>query len=620
MRLTFHYSTSAVLAAGLSLALAGCQRPWNSTSPPSLEQTLQAAISHELAVESGQTAVPGEEPPAPPVQPQPPGDRTTTRPDSPVVAALEARKDELDRLTPWGVNRPQLDLGNDLQGMPQQRVSVTLEQVVTKAVNQNLAIQAARLLPAIRAEDVIAAEAVFDWLLFANADYTHTDEPRSVTVIGGVPLGTPSSRGDAWRFETGLSKRFSSTGTTFTASTDATRFENTTSGITFSPDPAYTSAVRLGVTQPLLRGFGDSANMAVIRLARNDERRSVEDVRIALLRLADDTESAYWDLVQAWADLGIAEWLVEVGIQVRDVLERRREFDVSLAEYSDAVATVEQRRSDVIRARRAVRAASDRLKQLMNDPEMSLSGESVLLPTNELLDQPITYNLRESLLTAIENRPEIDRAALAIADSDIRIAFQDNERLPVLDLNAQAAFLGLDDSLSESYGEVGDLNFIDYVLGLAFQYPLGNRGADANYRRARLERSASILNYRNAVQEVVLDVKSALRNVLANYELIGATRSFRVAQAENLRALLVEEETLAGLTPEFLDLKFQRQEGLAIARRQEIDAIASFDRAVSTLYRAMGVGLSMKNIQVEVVEENPAVDAGLWGDVKDWPK
>ena len=95
---------------------------------------------------------------------------------------------------------------------------------------------------------------------------------------------------------------------------------------------------------------------------------------------------------------------------------------------------------------------------------------------------------------------------------------------------------------------------------------------------------------------------------------------FRVAQAENLRALLVEEETLAGLTPEFLNLKFQRQEGLASARRQEIDAIASFDRAVSSLYRAMGVGLSMKNIQVEVVDENPAADAGLWGDVKDWPR
>jgi outer membrane protein len=311
---------------------------------------------------------------------------------------------------------------------------------------------------------------------------------------------------------------------------------------------------------------------------------------------------------------------VDAGVQVRDVLAKRRDFDASLADYSDAVATVEQRRATVIRAQRAVRAASDRLKQLINDPEMSLAGETIHLPTNELLDQPITYNLRESLLTAIDNRPEITRAGLFIADSDIRIALADNNRLPTLDLNAQAAFLGLDDSASGSYGEVGDLDFIDYVLGLAFQYPLGNRAADAGYRRTRLERSAAILNYQQAVQNVILDVKTALRNVISNYELIGATRSFRIAQAENLRALLVEEDTLASLTPEFLNLKFQRQEGLAIARRQEIEAIAAFDKAVSSLYRAMGIGLSMKNIKVEVSDEHPAVDAGLWGDAKDWPR
>ncbi len=604
---------SFVAVPAMLVAMSGCQSPLGSASPPSLEQTLRAAIAREIA-----DATPDQ---ASQVL------RTTERPPSQVIEGLEARREELDRLTPWGAGDAEdsqrramaLELGPDLEGSSQQRVSISLEHAITRAVEHNLSLQAWRLLPAIRSEDVIEAEAIFDAILFANADYARTDAPRSVTVIGGVPLGTPSSKGESWRFDTGLSKRFAS-GATASISTDVMRFDNQTSGIGTSPDPAWTSALRLGVTQPLLRGFGRNANTAVIRLARNDRQRSVEDVRIALLRLADDTEAAYWDLVQAWAVLGIAEWLVDAGIEVRDVLERRREFDVSLAEYSDAVARVEQRRADVIRARRIVRAASDRLKALMNDPDISLAGEMVLLPTNELLDQPITYNLREALLAAIENRPEIDRAALAITDSDIRIAFADNQRLPALDLNAQAAILGLDDSLSDSYSEVGDMRFIDYVLGLAFQYPLGNRAADASYRRSRLERSASILAYRQALQDVVLDVKSALRNVIANYELIGATRSFRTAQAENLRALLVEEETLAGLTPEFLNLKFQRQETLASARRQEIEAIASFDKAVSSLYRAMGTGLSMKNIEVEVVDDRPAADAGLWGDSQDWPR
>ncbi len=608
-------SAAAILSL---LTIAGCQRPFNSSSPPDLEDTVRAAIAREMA--DAPAAGSATSPENQSATDESAGEMATTRPESPVIAALESRREELDHLTPWGSgDRPALELGPDLEGQPQQRVTVTLEQVITTAVNKNLAIQAARLLPAIRAEDVIAAEAIFDTVLFASTDYANIDEPEAVTVLNGVPLGVPTSRSNSWRFETGLSKRFA-TGTQLTASTDFSRFNNRTPGISFTPDPAYNAAVRLGVTQSLLRGYGEDANMAVIRLTRNDQRRSVEDVRIALLKLADETEAAYWDLVQAWADLGIAEWLVSVGIEVRDVLERRREFDVSLAEYSDAVARVEQRRADVIRAQRAVRLASDRLKELINDPAMSLAGETVILPTNELVDEPIKYNVREALLTAVDNRPEIARAALLIDDTDIRIAAADNGRLPVLDLSAQASFLGLDDSLGGSYGEVGDADFIDYVMGLLFQYPLGNRAAEAEYRRTRLERSTAIIAYRRSVQEVILDVKSALRDVLSNYQLIGATRSNRVAQAENLRALLVEEETLASLTPEFLALKFQRQDLLASARRQEIDATASFDKSVSSLYRAMGVGLSMKNIDVRVVDETTPVDAGLWGDVSDWPK
>jgi outer membrane protein TolC len=614
----------ALAAAGL-LFVQGCQRPWDSSSPPSLQQTLHAAIARELSTGSETATQPGQADMTSGTGLHDFPQLTTTRPASPVEEALQGRRDELDRLTPWGSRgeiQPQLDLGPDLRGQEQQRITITLEQAITVAMERNLALQAVKLLPAIRAEDVIEAEGIFDALLFGSIDYANTDEPRSVTVINGIPLGTPFNQGNTWRFETGVSQRFT-TGAVGTISTDLTRFENETGGISFSPDPAYNSAVRLGITQPLMRGFGESVNTAVIRLAQNDEQRSVEDVRIALLRLADDTEAGYWNLVQAWADLGIAEWLVDQGIGVRDVLKQRLDlqFDVSVAEHADAVARVEQRRADVIRAQRLVRAASDRLKELMNDRELTLASETVLYPANELSDQPISYNLREALLTAVDNRPEIARAALAIEDAGIRIDVTDNNRLPILDLSAQMSFLGLDDTAGRSYDELSDADFIDYVMGLLFQYPLGNHSADAAYRRSRLERSAAIIAYQQQVQNVVLDVKAALRDVVTNYQLIGATRSFRIAQAENLRALLVEEETIASLTPEFLNLKFERQDGLASARRQEIDAVASFDKAVSSLYRAMGIGLSMKNIQVEVIDEHPPVDAGLWGeDARDWPR
>ena len=76
-----------------------------------------------------------------------------------------------------------------------------------------------------------------------------------------------------------------------------------------------------------------------------------------------------------------------------------------------------------------------------------------------------------------------------------------------------------------------------------------------------------------------------------------------MAAAENLRTLKVEEETLAALTPEFLNLKFQRQDRLAQAQSAEIQSLVNYNQSVAALYRAMGIGLSMNRIELEIVDD-----------------
>jgi outer membrane protein TolC len=291
-------------------------------------------------------------------------------------------------------------------------------------------------------------------------------------------------------------------------------------------------------------------------------------------------------------------------------MERRRDFDTKLAQYSDAVATVESRKAIVLSARRRVRAASDALKLLLNDPQITVGSEVLLVPADACVEVPITYNLREAVMTAVSNRPEIQQAILAIDDAAIRQMLADNQRLPLLDVSAQMSYFGLDDQAGDSYGRLFDGNFVDYIVGALFEYPIGNRAAEAGYRQARLQRSATVIAYQRAVQQVVFDVKNALRDCITNYELVQANRSSRIAAAENLRALLVEEETLAALTPEFLNLKFQRQDRLAIVQLQEVEALVSFNQAVAALYRAMGTGLGMNRIEIEIIDEDSPIRPG----------
>lgn len=101
-----------------------------------------------------------------------------------------------------------------------------------------------------------------------------------------------------------------------------------------------------------------------------------------------------------------------------------------------------------------------------------------------------------------------------------------------------------------------------------------------------------------AVRDVVLDVKTALREVQTSYELIEASRASRLAQTENLRTLLAREETLEALTPEFLALKFSRQDRLAAAQREESAAITEYNKALARYRQALGTALAERRIEV----------------------
>ena len=143
---------------------------------------------------------------------------------------------------------------------------------------------------------------------------------------------------------------------------------------------------------------------------------------------------------------------------------------------------------------------------------------------------------------------------------------------------------------------------MSYLVGANFSQPIGNRGPEANYRRSRLERSKAVISYRAAIQQVVYLVKDSLRNIDTQYRLIEQTRAYRLAQAENMRALMVDEQTIPSLTPEFLSLKFQRQNDLASAENQEILAMVEYNNAIASLWMNMGTGLQMNRIELNVFD------------------
>jgi outer membrane protein len=511
---------------------------------------------------------------------------------------------ELERMAgPGSYDRSTFPMDRDLLNQTQRMVPITLEQAVRSAVQNNLSLQFARINPAISESQVVAAQAAFDWVFFTNVDAGTTDQPSPGAV---APTAT---RRRLVSTQTGIRRSLPSGGA-FTAQQDLNYNDIRTANP--SPNPARDVAWTFRFDQPLLRNFGSDVNLAQVRLARNAERDQVANLKRELLRVVFEAERAYWTLVQAQYDILILQRLYERGVVTRDQAIERRILDATPAQIADARARVERRRADVMRSQNALRIASDNLKALMNHGDLPVGDETLLVPVDMAVDQPITYSVADVLLTAIRNRPEVRQAIVSIDNTSIRQLVADNARLPRLDLRLQTRLAGLGDGFGDAYGDIIDRDFVDYIVGIQFEQPIGNRGPEAVFRQRRLERMQATIAYRNTVQQIVLESKRALRLLTTNHRLISQTRVSRYAESENLRSFLIEKQLIAGFTIQMLDIEFRRQESLALAEREEIAALTDYNSALAQLYTAMGTALEHNRIEFDVPEaDEPLLEGGL---------
>jgi outer membrane protein len=594
------YRTGTVLTAlaGLTIGIGGCSSPLAVQSERSLQRSVLESLNRELAD----------------ARRYPEHRETAPWTGLEVLRLRPELVPELERMAGPASYDPRAisgSIGDDLLGRPQQVVQITLETAVKAAVHYNLQVQFARLQPAIAEAQVIAAESAFDWVLQNNLEFTDIDQPRPRTQAGQTTTGPGVDRREAITNSTSLRRQLPSGGV-FTFQNDISTTEVNTPGSALTPSPAREAAFTARLEQPLLQGFGSDVTLSQVRLNRNAERDSVAILKRDLIRTITDTERAYWQLAQARRDVLILQRLYDRGVVTRDQVIAREILDATPAQIAQARATVERRLQNLINAQNTLRQASDILKAQMNLPSVTVGDETLVLPVDEPLVAPISYSLVDVLTSAIRNRSEVAQAILSIDNTSIRMQVADNQRLPRLDLRLQARLAGLDNDFTGAYSEVIDGDFVDYTVGLLFEQRLGNRFGEAQYRQRRLERMQAAIAYRNTVQQVMLETKRALRNVLSFHRLIDQSRVARYAATEQLRSFQVEKALVIGHTVQTLDLEFRQQESLAQSEREEIQALTDYNISLALLYQAMGTALERNNIAFQVPgADDPLAEAGL---------
>ncbi len=369
------------------------------------------------------------------------------------------------------------------------------------------------------------------------------------------------------------------------------------------------------MVQPLLRGAGTGYNTAILEIARIDSEASREEfLRQASFHLMEVTR-AYWNLYLTRVGYLQDRRLTAATEQLVSRAEARAGLDTPGEVMLRARSALNERRSGLIRTKAAIRNAEDRLKTLVNDPDLLRGSLEVVLS-----DLPTAYPQRARIVPAAEaalrHRPEVNEAFLRWRAAAVRSGIAQNETLPQLDAIAEVATAGLREGgeTGEAIGDQFDSD-LSFTLGLRFETPIGKSERDARELRRRLELRSQGNQVKVVIETVLLEVKVSVREVETGYRDLVSKHETLVATREDARILQERWDGgigqdganganggLAGVT--YLNLLLDAQVRQNAAERNYAAAQATYAVSQANLERVKGTLLSYRGLETQETEED----------------
>jgi outer membrane protein TolC len=454
---------------------------------------------------------------------------------------------------------------------------LTLATTVETAISQNLFIEAENYTLASSEGSVMYELGKFDPILKFNlshsaSDYetpTRLEATSEESLNADLSLELRSKSGSTYEFRLGS--------------------EWVTNDIEFNlQNPYYQSEVALTFTQPLLKGYGEDIPTTGIRVARNSLKMSELQHDETVIAAVEGAVEAYWELFFARADLEVAKKSLELAENLlNEVRDRIRVGKLASIEVFQAEAEVAERQEVMIRARKAVNDAEDKLREVMNLEEW----DREIIPADTPPEPVTPMELDLAIQIALENRQDYMRALLDSENKTELKKYYENQRRSQLDLFATVSSNSVDDQLSDVPWAAFPMDTSSLSAGLYFSKPLGGREAEGQYVRAMNEEGRTLVLIEVMAQRIRLEVREALRNVNVAMESIEATSVTRLAADKRLRA--EEEKFRVGKATLRDVLEFQAE--LASALSDEKRSRADYAIAIAKLAKQTGTLLDHIN-------------------------
>jgi len=339
------------------------------------------------------------------------------------------------------------------------------------------------------------------------------------------------------------------------------------------------------VSQPLLAGSGRaSASYEEVRQARNNYRAALLAFFIDRQDLIERVVSSYFNVVQQRQLVDIQQASVDRAQQaVEDARLRLEAGQIPEIDLRNAQLRLSREEAGAVYQRQSFRDAMDSFLLQLG---LQVGGSPELVTAIPEVQE--TLDLDKLMAQALELRPDLRLADLALEDREAALRIARSQRLPLLDLFG---------SWAEVRNEEAER---DWTLGLDFSLPIGSRYLTEAVRQARWGLLVSRQARADLDQEVIADVRQQVRAAeaaRANVEISAASlelsrRSVEIAQRMVEEGLRTNRDLL------------DAQDDLRLSERSLVSSQISYYLALVRLRAAVGLDLTTM-----LPREEPAASA-----------
>ena len=428
-------------------------------------------------------------------------------------------------MRPWWINEAGERLGN-IDSVQHWE----LDAMISSSLENSPFIQSALVETQIYQSKIGETLGPFDATAFVDSIFKDTSDPVGNTLDTGAPFTRLNQIGVDNRV--GIRKKNFKGGTT--ELTQQLDLLDSNSQF-FIPEQQASTKLRLGYTQPLMRGSGIAYNRSTIVVAElaadASEQVTVERIQDHVFKLT----VSYWELVTARAYFRQNKRALALLVQLRDQLAGRADLDSLQSQLWRADSAISRLQATQAKVAAQITAAEAKLRAAIGAPELREPSQIELIPSTMPADWKNEITVQQELANALNYHPKVQAIKLNLQSIRLKMDVAEQDLRPTLDLVLDGYLRGLngDYQAAQAWTDQFSIGTPSYSGGLVYQRSVRNSASRAILRERRLELRRSLLDFDQTLMNIEAAVIEAAAQVDAAFsELESSVRATLAIHAE----------------------------------------------------------------------------------------